>query len=329
MIISPQNLCVYKACKNIYYNMYYITETGFFKYNFYVPNFRNDYIINFGFSCPNFEKIYENGGNEFLQSEFKDFKYSIKNKNFDLIIEINIEKYKKAHLKINYHTPIEEKENLEKERENAQKELDIFLENIAKKLSNLRINIYSYVIKTCLSNFKQKKSLDPLTLNLNETNVLHLAYFDNLSNLVYGINFKDTYEQSLCELFLEEFKNFKNNDKKYFTVDLYPKSSEIPQNISSIDSVSKYSNGFVIFHLFSSGEDYLNKYALFFVTFREYIQKHIHYVKIILKKVAKEKGKEYNEKYKRLPNRYIEDPENKKLAAHLFKNGIMKDLKSL
>ena len=276
----------------------------------------------------NFDKIYENGGNEFWQSEYKDFKYSIKKKifgvEFDLAIEIDIEKYKKAFTKIPNTATTKEKE-----KENTEKELEIFLKNISEKFSNFRINIYSYVIKKCLLNYKQKKSFNPLTLNLNETNILHLVYSENSANLIYCINFKDTYEQSLCELFLKEFKTFKNNDKKYFTVDLYPKSSEVPQKFSSIDSVSKYSNGFVIFHLFLSSEDYLKKYLLFFVTFREYIQKHIHYAKMILRKVAKEKGKEYNEKYKRLPNRYIEDPENKKLASQLFKNGIMKDLKNL
>lgn len=331
MIISPRNLCVSETIKKCWNNLSAIPENGFFIY-FFGKEFYKEKTIYFCFFCKNFDKIYENGGNEFLQSEFKDFKYSTKKKvfgaEFDLAIEIDIEKYKKVFETIPSGTT-EEKEKFQKEKENTEKELEIFLKNISEKFSNLRINIYSYVIKKCLLNYKQKKSFNPLTLNLNETNILHLVYSENSANLIYCINFKDTYEQSLCELFLKEFKTFKNNDKKYFTVDLYPKSSEIPQKFSSIDSVSKYSNGFAIFHLFLSSEDYLKKYLLFFVTFREYIQKHIHYAKMILRKVAKEKGKEYNEKYKRLPNRYIEDPENKKLASQLFKNGIMKDLKNL
>ena len=332
MIISPRNLCVNEGIKKCWNTIATFPEYGFFKYFLGMKDDEKN-IIYFCFSCTNFDKIYENGGNEFLQSEFKDFKYSIKQKiflkEFDLVIEINIEKYEKVFEDQRYTANSEEKEKLKKEKENSEKELAIFLKNISEKIINFRKNIYSYVIKKCLLNYKQKKSFNPLSLNLNETNILHLVYSDNLANLIYCINFKDTYEQSLCDLFLKELKTFKNNDKKYFTVDLYPKSSEIPQKISSIDSVSKYSNGFAIFHLFLSGEDYLKKCLLFFVTFRENIQKHIHYAKIVLKKVAKEKGKEYNEKYKRLPNRYIEDPENKKLATQLFKNGIMKDLKNL
>ena len=67
----------------------------------------------------------------------------------------------------------------------------------------------------------------------------------------------------------------------------------------------------------------------FFVTFREYIAKYIKFIKISLRKAIKEKGKDFKEKYDKLQNKYLEDPDCKKLAVSLFRDGIAKDLKNI
>ena len=141
--------------------------------------------------------------------------------------------------------------------------------------------------------------------------------------------FKDSYEKSLCEIFLKQFKNIKNNDKKCFTVEVYQESNEIPKTISEIDTISKYSNGFVVFSVGLNSEAYKDNYLTFFVTFREYIQKYIHYAKIVVKKSIKSKEKDFKAKYEKLPNKFIENAECKNLVVRWFKNGITKNLKSI
>jgi len=69
MIISPRNLCVSKAIKKCWNNLSAFPENGFFNY-FFDKESNKENTIYFCFSCKNFDKIYENGGNEFLQSEF-------------------------------------------------------------------------------------------------------------------------------------------------------------------------------------------------------------------------------------------------------------------
>ena len=53
-----------------------------------------------GFSALDFDKIYDNGGKEFLETEYKEFqctpKCTLIGKTFDLGIKVNLEKYKKA-----------------------------------------------------------------------------------------------------------------------------------------------------------------------------------------------------------------------------------------
>ena len=53
-----------------------------------------------GFSALDFDKIYDNGGKEFLETEYKEFqitpKCTLNDLTFDLGIKVNLEKYKKA-----------------------------------------------------------------------------------------------------------------------------------------------------------------------------------------------------------------------------------------
>lgn len=337
MLIPSHNLLIEESCKQLLRTEGGIcsaSEKGFFNFLFYIGY--ESYLFKFFFDCLNFEKIYEKGGKEFLQSEFKDFTFNlnegIRGKEFSLCIDINLEKYKKAYEIIPFRIKGEEREKLIKEKETCKKELEIFIKSISEKLSKFRINLYSYVIKHFLIMHKEKKSQNSFSLNLNKTNILHIVPSDNstdFANLIYCLNFNEPYEQLLCDLFLKEFKSKKNADKKLFTVDLYFKSFEIPDKIKAIDDVSKYSNGFVVFNVSLKNENELSNYLTFFVTFRDYIQKYIKFTKIMLRKAIKEKGKDFKEKYDKLHNKYLEDPECKKLATSLFRDGIAKDLKNI
>ena len=219
MLVQSHNLCIEEFCKKWIRekpNNRAILENGFFELLFYEESF-DDYLLKFYFDCLNFNKIYENGGKEFLQSEFKDFKHTlneeIEGKKFSLCIEINLEKYKKSYKRIPFKIQGEEREKLRKEIEDSKNEFEKFIKSISEKLSKFRINLYSYVIKHYLIMYKEKKSQNSFSLNLNKTNILYIVPYDNsidFAYLIYCINFTEPYEQLLCDLFLKEFKNKKN-----------------------------------------------------------------------------------------------------------------------
>ena len=54
-----------------------------------------------GFSALDFDKIYENGGKEYLETEYKEFKCTPKcdlgGQKFDIGITVELDKYKKAY----------------------------------------------------------------------------------------------------------------------------------------------------------------------------------------------------------------------------------------
>ena len=163
MLIPSHNLLIEESCKQLLRTEGGIcsaSEKGFFSFLFYIGY--ESYLFKFFFDCLNFEKIYEKGGKEFLQSEFKDFTFNlnegIEGKEFSLCIDINLEKYKKAYEKIPFRIKGEEREKLIKEKETCKKELEIFIKSISEKLSKFRINLYSYVIKHFLIMYKLKKS---------------------------------------------------------------------------------------------------------------------------------------------------------------------------
>ena len=224
MLVQSHNLCIEEFCKKWIRekpNNRAILENGFFELLFNGESF-DDYLLKFYFDCLNFNKIYENGGKEFLQSEFKDFKHTlneeIEGKKFSLCIVLNFEKYKKSYERVYVNMKEEEKEKLRKEIKDSKSELEKFIKSISEKLSKFRINLYSYVIKHYLIMYKEKKSQNSFSLNLNETNILYIVPYDNsidFAYLIYCINFTEPYEQLLCDLFLKEFKNKKMQKKNY------------------------------------------------------------------------------------------------------------------
>ena len=250
-----------------------------------------------GFSAPDFDKIMEYGGKDFLSKEYKDFqykqKYNINNMTFDLGIRVNLEKFKKAFEKKSKKMTDEEKEKFDEERKPIREELDKFAKETAEKLSCFRIKIYSYVLEKMLQDVKDgKKDIKPLVFHLNERNLVHVIPLKDNVELVYGVDFIQQTDQSLAKVFLQELKEAKNHVKNCVPVNVYVETDEVPKNIIEIDHPKKYSNGLVVFNLFVNKFDTIKKFLNYFVTFREYIQFHIHSIKTFLHIRMNRKGKE-------------------------------------
>ena len=250
-----------------------------------------------GFSAQDFDKIYENGGKEFLENEYKEFKCtpkcSLGGETFDLGIKVDLEKFKKyLSLKKTKKMSDEEKEKVDEEKNKLFPELDKFAKVTAEKLSNFRVKIYSYVLEKMLKAVKEKKQVKPIVFHLNEKNVVHVTPLSDNVQLVYGIDFLQKTDQSLAKVFLQELKEAKNHVKNCVPVNVYVETDEVPKNIIEIDHPKKYSNGLVVFNLFVNKFDTIKKFLNYFVTFREYIQFHIHSIKTFLHIRMNRKGKE-------------------------------------
>ena len=270
-----------------------------------------------GFSALDFPLILENGGKEFLDSEFKDYECTqdceINTKKFDVGIKINLEKYKKAFEKKPKDLSEEEEEKFIKERQLVKDELDAFAKKTAEKLSNFRVKIYSYVFEKMLKEIKEKKKPKKLTFHLNEKNVVHLVPLSDNLQLVYGIDFSQATDQSLARVFLQELKETKNHVKNCIAGNSYVELAEVPKNIMEIDTPKNYSNGLVVFNLFVNKFDTIKKFLNYFVTFREYIQFHIHSIKTFLHIRMNRKGQELIKKLdgcKIIPDSYIKHLES-------------------
>ena len=249
-----------------------------------------------GFSAKDFDKIYENGGKQFLEAEYKEFtctpKSTILGQSFDIGIKVDLQKFKKAFEKKPKNLSDEEKEKFDEERKSIRAELDTFAKQTAEKLSNFRVRIYSYVLEKMLRDLKDKKPGKPLVFHLNEKNVVHVTPLKDNIQLVYGIDFMHPTDQSLAKVFLQELKEAKNHVKNACPVNVFVETDEVPKNIIEIDHPKKYSNGLVVFNLFVNKFDVIKKFLNYFVTFREYIQFHIHSIKTFLHIRMNRKGKE-------------------------------------
>ena len=96
-----------------------------------------------GFSALDFNKIYENGGKEFLEKEYKEFECStnceLEGLKFDLGIKVDLSKYKKAlEIKPKKLTD-EEKEKFDEERKPMRAELDKFAKETAENAGTAEI----------------------------------------------------------------------------------------------------------------------------------------------------------------------------------------------
>jgi hypothetical protein len=272
-----------------------------------------------GFSALDFDKIYEYAGKEFLEKEYKEFECKPKwssdqyKLTCDLGIKVNLSQFAKCFEKKPKKMTDEEKEKWDEERKDIRAELDKFAKTTAEKLSNFRLKIYSYVLEKMLKEVKDKKSPKALMFHLNEKNIVHMVPLKDNVQLVYGVDFQQPTDQSLARVFLQELKEAKNHVKNCIAGNVYVELDEVPKNILQIDNPKKFSNGLVVFNLFVQKFDVMKKYLNYFITFREYIQYHIHSIKTFLHIRMNKKGKELMGKLdgcKIIPETYIKHLES-------------------
>ena len=274
-----------------------------------------------GFSAVDFPKILEAGGKEFLDNEFKDYEVKpncvLNKEKFDLGIKINLDKFKKAFEKKPKDLTEEQEEKFLEDRKAIRAELETFAKNAAEKMSTFRVKIYSYVFEKMLRDIKDKdkdkKNPKKLVFHLNEKNVVHLVPLSDNLELVYGVDFLQNTDQSLARVFLQELKEAKNHVKNCINGNVYVELAEVPKNILDIDNPKKYSNGLVVFNLFVNKFDTIKKFLNYFVTFREYVQFHIHSIKTFLHIRMNRKGKELMKKLdgcRIIPDSYIKHLES-------------------
>jgi hypothetical protein len=271
-----------------------------------------------GFSALDFPKILEAGGKEFLDNEFKDYEVTVNcvlnDQNFDVGIKINLDNFKKAYEKKPKGLTEEQEEKFLEDRKAIRAELDTFAKNTAEKMSTFRVKIYSYVFEKMLREIKEGKiKPQKLVFHLNEKNIVHLIPLSDNLQLVYGIDFLQNTDQSLARVFLQELKEAKNHVKNCIAGNVYVELAEVPKNIMDIDNPKKYSNGLVVFNLFVNKFDLIKKFLNYFVTFREYIQFHIHSIKTFLHIRMNRKGKELMKKLdgcRIIPDSYIKHLES-------------------
>ena len=273
------------------------------------------------FSAVDFPKILEAGGKEFLDNEFKDYEVKpncvLNKEKFDLGIKINLDKFKKAFEKKPKNLTEEQEEKFLEDRKAIRAELETFAKNAAEKMSTFRVKIYSYVFEKMLRDIKDKdkdkKNPKKLVFHLNEKNVVHLVPLSDNLELVYGVDFLQNTDQSLARVFLQELKEAKNHVKNCINANVYVELAEVPKNIMDIDNPKKYSNGLVVFNLFVNKFDTIKKFLNYFVTFREYVQFHIHSIKTFLHIRMNRKGKELMKKLdgcRIIPESYIKHLES-------------------
>ena len=269
------------------------------------------------FSAVDFPKILEAGGKEFLDNEFKDYEVKpncvLNKEKFDLGIKINLDKFKKAFEKKPKDLTEEQEEKFLEDRKAIRAELETFAKNAAEKMSTFRVKIYSYVFEKMLRDIKDKKNPKKLVFHLNEKNVVHLVPLSDNLELVYGVDFLQNTDQSLARVFLQELKEAKNHVKNCINGNVYVELAEVPKNILDIDNPKKYSNGLVVFNLFVNKFDTIKKFLNYFVTFREYVQFHIHSIKTFLHIRMNRKGKELMKKLdgcRIIPESYIKHLES-------------------
>ena len=273
------------------------------------------------FSAMDFPKILEAGGKEFLDNEFKDYEVKpncvLNKEKFDLGIKINLDKFKKAFEKKPKDLTEEQEEKFLEDRKAIRAELETFAKNAAEKMSTFRVKIYSYIFRKMLRDIKDqdkdKKNPKELVFHLNEKNVVHLVPLSDNLELVYGVDFLQNTDQSLARVFLQELKEAKNHVKNCINCNVYVELAEVPKNILDIDNPKKYSNGLVVFNLFVNKFDTIKKFLNYFVTFREYVQFHIHSIKTFLHIRMNRKGKELMKKLdgcRIIPDSYIKHLES-------------------
>lgn len=254
-------------------------------------------------------------GKEFSEKYLKDYtveqnyKIEYDKTTYDVAIKINIEKFALVFLKKPKKGISEsEKEKLKEEKDKLKKELEEFAKNTAEILSNFRVNIYSFLLEKMLTEIKNKNKVDNFVIRVNNTNKLTIIALPDRIQLLFGINFSQKTDISLCKIFLQELSESKKQVKNCIDAKVYTLSVDTPKNFLAYDKPGNYSNGLVQFDLYVNNLERLKVLFSYFVTFREYVQFHIHSIKTFLHIRMNKKFKDLRDKItgcKIIPEDYI------------------------
>ena len=147
-----------------------------------------------------------------------------------------------------------------------------------------------------------------ISFHLNNKNMLHVIPLSDRVQLLYGIDFSQETDVSLTRIFLQELQEAKRHVRNCIDAKIYTEKDMIPNDIIKVDQPKKYSNGLVLFDLFTKNYKTILPKFNYFITFREYIQFHIHSIKTFLHIRMNKKGKELENKLnacKIIPDEYL------------------------
>jgi hypothetical protein len=306
MSIPDKNETIYQVIYNSIIkviNEKTLLEFGFFNYLVYADFKDGNKFICMAFKAPDFNKIFDYVGEEFLKKEYSDYSYesypTLYKEQYDIVLKANIKKF--GTLKNKEEKNTEEKNKL-------KKELEEYGKITAEKFSTFRIKIYSAVIDKMLRDILSGTPTSLISFRLNNKNVLHLIPLKDRVQLLYGIDFSQDTDISLARIFLQELEEAKRHVKNCIDARVYYEKDMIPNDILKVDQPKKYSNGLVVFDLFTKNYKTIANKLNYFITFREYIQFHIHSIKTFLHIRMNKKGKELENKLnscKIIPDEYL------------------------
>ena len=298
-----------------------LVEFGYFKYQIFPElNEKGETKkVIMAFKSKDFKNIYNYSGKKFLENEFKNYEIEeniiFQNERFDIGIKVNLEKYIK--LKERKKKSKEEKNNLTEEEKRKKKEEEKplreefkkFALETAEKFSTFRIKIYSSVLNQMLLDVQKGEKVSTFELNLNSTNKLFILPFPDRIQLIYGIDFSQPTDVSLAKIFLQELEESKRHVKNCIDAKCYAENDNvIPNHIINVTKPKDYSNNLVVFDLYVKDYEKIKNKFSYFITFREYIQFHIHSIKTFLHIKMNKKGKELEQKLnncKIVPDEYL------------------------
>ena len=194
------------------------------------------------------------------------------------------------------------------EKKKLKEELKEYTKKTAEKFSSFRIKIYSAVIDKKMQDVLNGVPTKTISFHLNNKNMLHVIPLSDRVQLLYGIDFSQETDVSLTRIFLQELQEAKRHVRNCIDAKIYTEKDMIPNDIIKVDQPKKYSNGLVLFDLFTKNYKTILPKFNYFITFREYIQFHIHSIKTFLHIRMNKKGKELENKLnacKIIPDEYL------------------------
>lgn len=246
MDISDSNLTIKNVIKtalggsNSFVSIRDINEFGSYKY--FINPLIEEYLVQFYFYGPDFDKFIKAGIEEFFKTEYKDFTYELNRKccngkDYSVCFDINFSKFADCFKKLPKNATDDDIAKHEASIQNQKKELEKFAENVSDRFARFRCDIYAQLVRIYMESVKNAKPFDSLKLGLSKNNALYLIPDKEKLAVIFGLNFQDKTDINLSKLFLKELEDAKfgfggSIDIKYHLLN-------IPETITNIESKAK------------------------------------------------------------------------------------------